>query len=75
MDTHTISDAPDFSIATVPPTAWQRQLSLIIAAIGATQLQQIDGFIPATEFVIFVSDLPTAALLSSHARVIGSIAS
>jgi signal transduction histidine kinase len=83
MDTRTISDAPDFSIATVPPTARQRQLSLIIAAIvlagtgiitafGATQLQQIDGFIPATEFVIFVSDLLTAALLSSHARIIGS---
>ena len=83
MDTHTISDAPDFSIATVPPTARQRQLSLIVAAIvlaatgvitafGATQLQQIDGFIPATEFMIFVSDLFTAALLSSHARIIGS---
>ena len=83
MDTHTISHAPDFSIATVPPTARQRQLSLIVAAIvlaatgvitafGATQLQQIDGFIPATEFVIFVSDLFTAALLSSQARIIGS---
>ena len=83
MDTHTISDAPDFSIATVPPTARQRQLSLIVAAIvlaatgvitafGATQLQQIDGFIPATEFVIVVSALFTAALLSSHARIIGS---
>jgi signal transduction histidine kinase len=83
MDTHTISDASNFSIATVPPTAWQRQLSLIAAAIvlaatgiitafGATQLQQIDGFIPAIEFVIFVSDLFTAALLSSHARIIGS---
>jgi signal transduction histidine kinase len=83
MDTHKISDAPDFSIATVPPTARQRQLSLIVAAIvlgatgvmtvfGATQLQQIDGFIPASEFVIVVSDLFTAALLSSHARIIGS---
>ena len=83
MDTHTISHAPDFSIATVPPTARQRHLSLIVAAIvlaatgvitafGATQLQQIDGFIPAINFVIFVSDLFTAALLSSHARIIGS---
>ena len=83
MDTHTLSHAPDFSIATVPPTARQRQLSVIVAAIvlaatgvitafGATQLQQIDGFIPAVEFVIFVSDLFTAALLSSHARIIGS---
>ena len=83
MDTHTISDAPDFSIATVAPTARQRQLAVIVAAIllaatgvmtafGATQLRQIDGFIPATEFVIFVSDLSTAALLSSHARIIGS---
>ena len=68
MDTHTLSHAPDFSIATVPPTARQRQLSVIVAAIviaatgvitafSATQLQQIDGFIPAIEFVIFVSDL------------------
>ncbi|MFZ1949650.1 MAG: MASE4 domain-containing protein [Pseudolabrys sp.] len=83
VDTHIIPDAPDFSIATAPPTARQRQLSLIVAAIvlaatgvltafGATQLQQIDGFIPATEFVIFVSDLSTAALLASHARIIGS---
>ena len=83
MDTHTISHAPDFSIATVLPTARQRQLSLIVAAIvlavtgvitafGATQLQQIDGFIPAINFVIFVSDLFTAALLLSQARIIGS---
>jgi hypothetical protein len=83
MDTHTTSHASDFSIATVPPTVRQRQLSLIVAAIvlaatgvitafGATQLQQIDGFIPAIEFVIFVSALFTAALLSSHARIIGS---
>jgi len=83
MDTHTTSRASDFSIATVPPTALQRQLAVIVAAIvlaataiitafGATQLQQIDGFIPANELVIFVSDLFTAALLSSHARIIGS---
>ena len=79
----TISHAPDFSIATVPPTARQRQLSLIVAAIvlaatavitafGATQLQQIDSIVPVIEFLIFVSDLFTAALLSSHARIIGS---
>jgi signal transduction histidine kinase len=83
MDTHTISHAPDFSIATVPPTARQRQLSVIVAAIvlaatgvitafGATQLQEIDSIVPVIEFVIFVSDLFTAALLSSHARIIGS---
>jgi signal transduction histidine kinase len=83
MDTNTISDAPDLSIATVPPTARERQLSLIVAAtvlaatgvitaFGATQLQEIDGTIPAFESVIFVSDLLTAALLSSHARIIGS---
>ena len=83
MDTHTISHAPDFSIATVRPTARQRQLSLIVAAFviaatgvitafGATQLQQIDGFIPAINFVIFVSDLFTAALLLNQAGIIGS---
>jgi len=83
VDTHTISDVPDFSIATVAPTARQRQLAVIVAAIvlaatgvitafGSTQLQQIDSIIPVIEFVIFVSDLFTAALLSSHARIIGS---
>jgi signal transduction histidine kinase len=83
MDTHTTSHAADFSIATVPPTALQRQLAVIVAAIvlaatavitafGATQLQQIDSIVPVIEFVIFVSDLFTAALLSSHARIIGS---
>ena len=83
MDTPAISHAPDFSIATVPPTARQRQLSLIVAAIvlaatgvitafGAMQLQQIDGFIPAINFVIFVSDLFTAALLLNQAGIIGS---
>ena len=83
MDTHTTSHAADFSIATVPPTALQRQLAVIVATIvlaatgvitafGATQLQQIDSIVPVIEFLIFVSDLFTAALLSSHARIIGS---
>ena len=73
MDTHTISDAPDFSIATVPPTARERQLSLIIAAtvlaateiisaFGDTQLQQIDGFIPAIEFVIWLVTLKVCGI-------------
>lgn len=83
MDTHKTSHAADFSIATVPPTALQRQLAVIVATIvlaatgvitafGATQLQQIDSIVPVIEFLIFVSDLFTAALLSSHARIIGS---
>ena len=83
MDTHTTSHAADFSIATVPPTAPQRQLAVIVAAtvlaataiitaFGATQLQEIDSIVPVIEFVIFVSDFFTAALLSSHARIIGS---
>ena len=57
------------------PSAGQRRgllAATVITAFGTTQLQQIEGFIPATEFVIFVSDLFTAALLLSHARIIGS---
>ena len=44
----------------------------IIAPFGAIQLRRIDGFIPATESVIVITDLFTAILLFSQARIIGS---
>ena len=71
------------SITTVTPTVRQRRLTLVLAAavlvgtgiiapFGAVQLRRIDGFIPATESVIVITDLLTAILLFSHARIIGS---
>jgi Membrane-associated sensor, integral membrane domain len=76
-------DKFETSIATMTPTAWQRRLTLVLAAIvliattiigpfGAIQLRRIDGFIPATESVIVITDLFTAIPLFSQARVIGS---
>ena len=44
----------------------------IIAPFGAVQLRRIDGFIPATESAIIITDLFTAVLLFSQSRVIGS---
>jgi signal transduction histidine kinase len=41
-------------------------------SIGATQLQRSDGFVPAVEAIVFVSDLITAVLLFSQARLIAS---
>jgi signal transduction histidine kinase len=46
--------------------------TIIIAPFGAVQLRRIDGFIPATESVIVITDLFTAVLLFSQARIIGS---
>ena len=65
------------------PTVRQRRLTLVLAAVvllatgiiapfGAVQLQRIDGFIPATESAIVITDLFTAVLLFSQARIIGS---
>jgi signal transduction histidine kinase len=44
----------------------------IIAPFGAIQLQKIDGFIPATESAIIISDFFTAVLLFSQSRIVGS---
>src|SRR6201982_3688683 len=65
------------------PTVRQRRLTLVLAAVvliantiiapfGAVQLRRIDGFIPATESAIIITDLFTAVLLFSQSRVIGS---
>jgi len=71
------------SIATMTPTARQRRLTLVLAAIvliattiiapfGAIQLRRIDGFIPATESALIILDFVTAVLLFSQSRIIGS---
>jgi len=80
MVTRTIWDA---SLATLTPTARQRQFALSVAVVvlaataivipyGAVQLRAMDGFIPATEAVVVVCDLVIAALLASQAVTIGS---
>ncbi len=65
------------------PTARQRRLTLVLAAavliatgiiapFGAVQLRRIDGFIPATESAIVITDFFTAVLLFSQSRIVGS---
>ena len=83
MPTRTIWDASKVSMTTVAPTAWQRRLTLVIVAMvliataaiapfGAVQLRPMGGFIPTTEAVIVICDLLIAALLASHAMIVGS---
>jgi signal transduction histidine kinase len=80
---YTVVDKFESSIATMTPTVRQRRLTLVLAAtvliatgviapFGAIQLRRIDGFIPATESVIVITDLFTAVLLFSQSRIIGS---
>jgi hypothetical protein len=83
MNTQAIFDAANLSLATKKPTAPEHRLALVIVAIvlaatgiiapfGAVQLRRIDGFIPATEAAIIISDFFTAVLLFSQSRVVGS---
>jgi signal transduction histidine kinase len=80
---HKVVDNFEPSIATMTPTARQRRLTLVITAIvliataiiapfGAVQLRRIDGFIPATESAIIITDFFTAVLLFSQSRILGS---
>jgi signal transduction histidine kinase len=80
---YTVVDKFESSIATMTPTARQRRLTLVLAAFvliatiiiapfGAIQLRRIDGFIPATESAVVITDLFTAVLLFSQSRIIGS---
>jgi signal transduction histidine kinase len=78
-----ISDEPQFSLATLPPTPGQRRLALIITAVlllafGLTvrfatiELPRIDAFIPSLDGIFCVSGLITAALLFSQFSIIRS---
>jgi hypothetical protein len=64
---YTVADKFESSIATMKPTVRQRRLTLVVAALvllasgiiapfGAIQLQRIDGFIPATESAIIITE-------------------
>ena len=83
MTEHTVVDKFESSIATMTPTVWQRRLTLVLAAVvllatgiiapfGAVQLRRIDGFIPATESAIIITEFFTAVLLFSQSRIVGS---
>ena len=83
MTEYRVVDKFETSIATMTPTARQRRLTLVLAAavliatgiiapFGAVQLRRIDGFIPATESAIVITDFFTAVLLFSQSRIVGS---
>ena len=83
MTEYRVVDKSESSIATMTPTTRQRRLTLVLAAtvliattiiapFGAIQLRRIDGFIPATESAIIITDFLTAVLLFSQSRIIGS---
>jgi len=80
---YTFADKFESSIATMTPTARQRRLALVLAAVlliatgiiapfGAIQLKRIDGFIPATESAIIISEFFTAVLLFTQSKIVGS---
>jgi signal transduction histidine kinase len=80
---YTVADKFESSIATMKPTVRQRRLTLVLAAVvllatgiiapfGAVQLRRIDGFIPATESAIIISEFFTAVLLFSQSKIVGS---
>jgi signal transduction histidine kinase len=80
---YTVVDKFESSIATMTPSIRQRRLTLVLGAVvliatgiiapfGATQLRRIDGFIPATESAIIISEFFTAVLLFSQSRIVGS---
>ena len=80
---YTVADKFESSIATMKPTVRQRRLTLVLAAVvllatgiiapfGAVQLRRIDGFIPATESAIIITEFFTAVLLFSQSRIVGS---
>ncbi len=75
-----ISDKPQFSLATLPPTPGQRRLALIVtvgmllafglaAPFATIKLPNIPAFIPSLGGVLCVSGLITATLLLSQFSV------
>ena len=74
MPVQGIWDENKVSLATVPPTARQRRLTLALSAVAflgffallpfvTVPLPRVDGFIPFVQSVIATTDLMTAALL------------
>jgi len=72
----------EYSIATTPPTRFQRRLATGITAalilsfsalvpFGAVQLPQINSFVPTVEAIIFITDLTTSALIFNQFAIVG----
>ena len=68
---------PQISLAYLPPTPWQTRSALVGAAVlllglaiaapfAGKPLPQVNGFIPALDAIIVVTDFMTACLLFSH---------
>jgi signal transduction histidine kinase len=82
---HEASDQQLFLLAALPPSRWQIGLALgivlaLLIAFGATapfantQLPRVDGFIPALETAIVISDLATSALLFAQFSIVHRLA-
>jgi PAS domain S-box-containing protein len=74
------TDQPQISLAYLPPTPRQTRSAVagaaillvglaVLAPFAATPLPQVNGFIPALDATIFVTDLITASLLFAHFSV------
>jgi signal transduction histidine kinase len=74
------TDHPQLSLAYLPPKPWQSRSALagaavlllglaIVAPFAAKPLPQVNGFVPALDAIIFVTDLITAGLLFAHFSV------
>ena len=74
------ADQPQISLAYLPPTPRQTWSALagaavlllglaVLAPFAAKPLPQVNGFIPALDATIFVTDLITASLLLAHFSV------
>jgi PAS domain S-box-containing protein len=74
------TDHPQISLAYLPPKPWQSRSALagaavlllglaILAPFAGKPVPQFNGFIPALDATIFVTDLITAGLLFAHFSV------
>ena len=74
---------PQISLAYLPPTPRQTRSALagaavlllgfaVLAPFAAKPLPQVNGFIPALDAIIFVTDLITASILFAHFSITGS---
>jgi len=74
------TDHPLISLADLPPTLWQTRSALagaavllvglaVLAPFAAEPLPQLNGFIPALDATIFVTDFITASLLLAQFSV------
>jgi signal transduction histidine kinase len=79
------ADQPEISPAYLPPTPRQARLALagaatlllglaVLAPFAAKPLPQVNGFVPALDAIIFVTDLITASLLLAHFSITRSSA-